>query len=162
LKGLTYTKKRKRQRVLAVDLATCTLFKKKYGEMSLWCTIHILSPQYHVGRRGRSFKASFAKTSYSSRLGGLCTGQTSVIDLRERHRTWDIGGMITIVGHVSWAPRTIWVNTQIPKGPKSREDHAWGVYGTFGYDTRTCSLEALRPVRVRVSRGRLHAWHVNT
>jgi len=32
-----------------------------------------------------------------------------------------------------------------------------GVYGTFGYDTSKCSLEALRPVRVRVSRERLHA-----
>ena len=36
------------------------------------------------------------------------------------------------------------------------------VYITFGRDTSKQSLEALRPIRVRVSRGRLHAWHVNT
>jgi len=71
-----------------------------------------------------------------------------------------------MMGHVSWVSQTAWVNTKLTpryhKGPKSQEDHAWGVYGTFGYDTSKCSLEALRPIRVRVSKERLHACHVNT
>ena len=37
----------------------------------------------------------------------LCTGHTSIIGLRERHRTSDIGGLIAILGHVSWAPQTV-------------------------------------------------------
>ena len=98
----------------------------------------------------------------------FCIGQT--LDLgwsrgRRQASTSDLGGSTIIMGHVSWGPQQYeltWVNAQIPKRPKSREDHAWGVYGTFGYGTSKCSLEALRPVRVRVSRERLHACHVNT
>jgi len=48
------------------------------------------------------------------------------------------------------------------KRPKSRGIHARGVYSAFGRGTSKQPLEALRPVRVRVSKGRLHAWHVNT
>ena len=32
----------------------------------------------------------------------------------------------------------------------------------FGRGTRKQPLEALRLIRVRVFKGRLHAWHVNT
>ena len=46
--------------------------------------------------------------------------------------------------------------------PKSRGIHACEVYGAFGRDTSKEPLEALRPIRVKVSKGRLHAWHVNT
>jgi len=45
---------------------------------------------------------------------------------------------------------------------KSRGIHACGVYGAFGRNTSKEPLEALRPIRVRVSKGRLHAWYVNT
>jgi len=86
---------------------------------------------------------------------------------RRQRKTSNIGHrcLIVMVGHVRWALEIISDTSYTPKykrRPKSREDHAWGVYGTFGYDTSKCSLEALRPVRVRVSRERLHAWHVNT
>ena len=46
--------------------------------------------------------------------------------------------------------------------PKSRGIHACGVYGAFGHDTSKEPLEALRPIGVRVSKGRLHARHMNT
>ena len=36
------------------------------------------------------------------------------------------------------------------------------VYSAFERGISKQSLEALRPIRVRVSRGRLHAWHMNT
>jgi len=39
--------------------------------------------------------------------------------------------------------------------------HACGVYSTFRSSISKYSLEELRPMRVRVSRERLHAWHVN-
>ena len=35
--------------------------------------------------------------------------------------------------------------------------HACGVYSTFRSSTSKYSLEALRPIRVRISRERLHA-----
>ena len=46
--------------------------------------------------------------------------------------------------------------------PKPRGIHACAVYDAFGRDTSEEPLEALRPIRVRVSKGSLHAWHVNT
>jgi len=69
-----------------------------------------------------------------------------------------------MVGHAGWVSQAVEVDMKSTprKRPKSREDHAWGVYGTFGYGTSKCSLEALRPVKVRVSKEQLHAWHVNT
>jgi len=83
---------------------------------------------------------------------------------RPERKTSDIGGLIAMVGHVGWVPQAVGVDKKSTpkKRPKSREDHAWGVYGTFRYDTSKCSLEALRPIRVRVSKEQLLAWHVNT
>jgi len=87
LKGLTYTKKRRRQRVLAVDLATCSLIEKVWWDVT---SVHCSDPvtQCHVGCHRRSLSL-FAETSYSSSLGGLCTDQD--LGHRRQRKTSDIG-----------------------------------------------------------------------
>ena len=84
-RGLTYKRSTSGNKPRPLNLATCTLIKR-YGETSLRRTLHVLSLIRHVGRHGRSFSL-FAKISYSSSLGGLCTGQTSDIDIRHWHQT---------------------------------------------------------------------------
>jgi len=53
------------------------------------------------------------------------------------------------------------ISSRYKKNLNYRRVHACGVYNTFKSNTSKYSLEALRPIRVRVSRERLHAWHVN-
>ena len=95
-------RRNERKQVIAVDLATCTL--KVWGDVtSVYCSHPVT--QCHVGRLGRSLSL-FAETSYSSRLGGLCTDQ--VLGHRLQRLTSDIAHQCLIVkmGHVRWAPDT--------------------------------------------------------
>ena len=75
---------------------------------SVYCSHPVT--QCHVGRLGRSLSL-FAETSYNSRLGGLCTDQSSVIDANEDLRHQSI--------KARWVPGThikIWASlrTSVP------------------------------------------------
>ena len=64
-------KKRKRQQVIVVDLATCTLIEKVWWDViSVHCSQ--LITQSHVSRLEWSLSL-FVETSYNSRLGDVCT-----------------------------------------------------------------------------------------
>ena len=81
-KGLTYKGQRKRQRS-TVDVATYT-FERKCGETSPRGTVYVLPLIRHLGRH-RRVVSLFAEAIFNSSLGGLCTSQTSDIDIRHRH-----------------------------------------------------------------------------
>jgi len=59
--------------------------------------------------------------------------------------------------HISYQMKHLDIRKPEPQGI-----HACGVYGASGRDKSEEPLEALRPIRVRVSKGSLHAWHVDT
>ena len=81
-----YAKKFKCQQGSAIDPDTCTFTNE---EMMRYHFDALFTPvtQCHVGRPARPHSL-FIETSYSSRLGGLCPDQSSVInpetDLRHR------------------------------------------------------------------------------
>jgi len=51
---------------------------------------------------------------------------------------------------------------EIKGSPRSQRLHVCGVNSAFRRNTSKEPLEALRPIKVTVPRGRLHAWHVNS
>ena len=71
----------------------------------------------------------------------------------------------TKLGHERWVPENTPVSSETPRGrgkPKSRRVHVCGVNSAFRRSTSKEPPEALRPIRVTVSNGRLHARHVNS
>jgi len=92
-----------------------------------------------------SFRTSVPQTSTSEREIG---------PLQQRERS-DVDGLNSYSGPRKVGPRIILsyqLKNKIWGKPKSRGIHACGVYSAYRRDTREQSLEALRPIRVRVFR----------
>ena len=95
-----YTKKFKRQQASTIDPDTCTFTNEEMMRCHFGALFTPVT-QCHIGRPVRPHSL-FTKTSYNSRLGGLCHDQSSVIDPETDsdivHRCLLMEG-----GHVRWA-----------------------------------------------------------
>jgi len=97
---------------------------KECGETSPRSTVHVLSLTKHVGRHRRAVSL-FTRTSYSSSMGGLCTGPDIDIEHRHRHlcRVGRLGGMVKIMGHVNGSSKMRVLKPVYMKGQVSKKVH---------------------------------------
>jgi len=65
------------------------------------------------------------------------------------------GGLVEIVGHVSWPPKMCVLKSVYMKDLIS--ESACGVYSTFRSNTSKYPLETPKPESARIFRGKLHA-----